>query len=144
MLVGRGTPGRRPRRCTIGVEVLSSRILIRPRDPEAAWAFYGGTLGLAISREFPGGVVYFLGTGYLEVSGRSAEGPVGPDALWVQVRDVAAAERELRDAGATVTRETRTEPWGLRECWISDPDGRAIVLVEVPPDHPIRKDLRST
>jgi hypothetical protein len=43
----------------------------------------------------------------------------------------------------TVTRETRTEPWGLRECWIADPDGRAIVLVEVPPDHPIRKDLRS-
>jgi catechol 2,3-dioxygenase-like lactoylglutathione lyase family enzyme len=127
-----------------GVEVLSSRILIRPRDPETAWAFYGGTLGLAISREFPGGVVYFLGTGYLEVSGRSAEGPVGTDALWVQVRDVAAAEHELRGAGVTVIRESRTEPWGLRECWIADPDGRAIVLVEVPPDHPIRKDLRST
>jgi catechol 2,3-dioxygenase-like lactoylglutathione lyase family enzyme len=125
------------------VEVLSSRILIRPRDPEAAWAFYGGTLGLAVSREFPGGVVYFLGTGYLEVSGRSSSAPVGPDALWVQVRDVAAAEAELRGAGVTVTRETRTEPWGLRECWIADPDGRAIVLVEVPPDHPIRKDLRS-
>jgi catechol 2,3-dioxygenase-like lactoylglutathione lyase family enzyme len=123
------------------VEVLSSRILIRPRDPEAAWAFYGGTLGLAISREFPGGVVYFLGTGYLEVSGRSSS-PAGPDALWVQVRDVAAAEAELRGAGATVTRGTRTEQWGLRECWIADPDGRAIVLVEVPPDHPIRKDLR--
>ena len=126
------------------MEVLSSRILIRPRDPEAAWAFYGGTLGLAVSREFPGGVVYFLGTGYLEVSGRSSSAPVGPDALWVQVRDVAAAEAELREAEVTVTRETRTEPWGLRECWIADPDGRAIVLVEVPPDHPIRRDLRST
>ena len=126
------------------MEVLSSRILIRPRDPEAAWAFYGGTLGLAISREFPGGVVYFLGTGYLEVSGRTSEGPVGPDALWVQVRDVAATEAELRAAGVVVTRETRTEPWGLRECWIADPDGRAIVLVEIPPDHPIRKDLRPT
>ena len=124
--------------------MLSSRILIRPRDPEAAWAFYGRTLGLAISREFPGGVVYFLGTGYLEVSGRSGEGPVGPDALWVQVRDVVAAEQELREAGVGITREIRTEPWGLRECWIADPDGRAIVLVEVPPDHPIRKDLRST
>ena len=126
------------------MEVLSSRILIRPRDPDAAWAFYGGTLGLAISREFPGGVVYFLGTGYLEVSGRSSSAPAGSDALWVQVRDVAAAEAELRDAGATITRGTRTEPWGLVECWIADPDGRAIVLVEVPPDHPMRKDLRST
>ncbi|MCD2192747.1 VOC family protein [Actinomycetospora endophytica] len=124
------------------MEVLSSRILIRPRDPEAAWAFYGGTLGLAVAREFPGGVVYFLGTGYLEVSGTSSDAPVGPDAVWVQVRDVAATEAELRAAGVSVTRSTRTEPWGLIECWIADPDGRAIVLVEIPPDHPIRKDLR--
>ena len=59
------------------MEVLSSRILIRPRDPEAAWAFYGGTLGLAVSREFPGGIVYFLGTGYLEVSGGRRPSPSG-------------------------------------------------------------------
>ncbi|MCD2186099.1 VOC family protein [Actinomycetospora soli] len=125
------------------MEVLSSRILIRPRDPEVAWAFYGGTLGLAIAREFPGGVVYFLGTGYLEVSGRGVpDAGSGPDALWLQVRDIAAAEAELRTAGVVVTRETRTEPWGLRECWIADPDGRAIVLVEIPPDHPIRRDVR--
>jgi catechol 2,3-dioxygenase-like lactoylglutathione lyase family enzyme len=126
------------------VEVLSSRILIRPRDPEVAWAFYGGTLGLAVAREFPGGVVYFLGTGYLEVSGRVPDAGPGPDGIWLQVRDVEAAEAELRAAGVTITRGTRTEPWGLRECWIADPDGRALVLVEVPPDHPIRRDVRST
>ncbi|GLZ51010.1 VOC family protein [Actinomycetospora sp. NBRC 106378] len=124
------------------MEVLSSRILIRPRDPEVAWAFYGGTLGLAVAREFPGGVVYFLGTGYLEVSGRVPDAGSGPDGIWLQVRDVEAAEAELRTAGAVVTRGTRTEPWGLRECWIADPDGRALVLVEVPPDHPIRRDVR--
>ncbi|WP_433800590.1 VOC family protein [Actinomycetospora sp. CA-084318] len=125
------------------MEVLSSRTLIRPRDPEAAWAFYGGTLGLAVAREFPGGVVYFLGTGYLEVSGRGAsDAGSGPDALWLQVRDVEAEEASLRTAGVEVTRGTRTEPWGLRECWIADPDGRALVLVEVPPDHPIRRDVR--
>ncbi len=126
------------------MEVLSSRILIRPRDPEVAWAFYGGTLGLAVAREFPGGVVYFLGTGYLEVSGRVPDAGPGPDGIWLQVRDVEAAEAELRAAGVTITRGTRTEPWGLRECWIADPDGRALVLVEVPPDHPIRRDVRST
>ena len=126
------------------MEVLSSRVLIRPRDPEVAWAFYGGTLGLAVAREFPGGVVYFLGTGYLEVSGRVPDAGPGPDGIWLQVRDVGAAEAELRAAGVTITRGTRTEPWGLRECWIADPDGRALVLVEVPPDHPIRRDVRST
>lgn len=124
------------------MEVLSSRILIHPRDPEVARAFYGGTLGLAVAREFPGGVVYFLGTGYLEVSGRVPDAGPGPDGIWLQVRDVEAAEAELRAAGATITRGTRTEPWGLRECWIADPDGRALVLVEVPQDHPIRRDVR--
>lgn len=127
----------------LAVEVLSSRVLIRPRDPGASWSFYGGTLGLAVSREFPGGVVYFVGTGYLEVSGSATDGGTGPDALWLQVRDVAAEEATLRAAGVPVTRGTRTEPWGLRECWITDPDGRAIVLVEIPPDHPIRRDVRA-
>jgi hypothetical protein len=28
--------------------------------------------------------------------------------------------------------------------WIEDPDGVRIVLVEVPADHPLRRDLRSS
>jgi hypothetical protein len=36
-----------------------------------------------------------------------------------------------------------TEPWGLIEMWIEDPDGVRIVLVEVPAVHPIRRDLRT-
>jgi hypothetical protein len=35
------------------------------------------------------------------------------------------------------------EPWGLTELWIEDPDGVRIVLVEVPADHPLRRDPRS-
>jgi hypothetical protein len=57
----------------------------------------------------------------------------------MQVRDVDAAHREL---AAHVVREPRDEPWGLREMWIADPDGTRIVLVQVPPDHPIRRDVR--
>jgi hypothetical protein len=34
------------------------------------------------------------------------------------------------------------EPWGLTEMWIEDPDGVPIVLVEVPADHPLRRDPR--
>jgi hypothetical protein len=30
----------------------------------------------------------------------------------------------------------------LREATVTDPDGVAIVLVEVPADHPLRADLR--
>ena len=43
-------------------------------------------------------------------------------------------------AGASVTRPPKLEPWGLIEMWLQDPDGIAIVLVEVPADHPLRRD----
>lgn len=123
------------------MEVLSSRILVRPRDWEVSRAFYADALGLAVAREFPGGVVFFLGTGYLELSKAGAVS-VGDDALWLQVRSLPDTVAELRDRGVPVTREPRRESWGLDECWIADPDGRAIVLVEIPPGHPIRTDLR--
>jgi predicted enzyme related to lactoylglutathione lyase len=127
------------------MEVLSSRVLLRPTDPGRSRAFYGDVLGLAVFREFGPpehrGVVFFLGNGLLEVSGRSREPPVGL-ALWVQVRNVAAEHDRLVAAGATVLQVPRLEPWGLVEMWIQDPDGVRIVLVEVPRDHPLRRDHR--
>jgi hypothetical protein len=41
-----------------------------------------------------------------------------------------------------IVRPPREEPWGLIEMWIADPDGVPIVLVEVPPHHPLRRDVR--
>ena len=128
------------------MEVLSSRILVRPTDPARLHAFYGEVLGLAVHREFgppdSPGVVFFLGNGLLEVSGhRGGPGPEGM-ALWLQVRDVEAEHQRLRAAGVPVLREPRQEPWGLVETWISDPDGVRIVLVEVPADHSLRRDPR--
>jgi catechol 2,3-dioxygenase-like lactoylglutathione lyase family enzyme len=128
------------------MEVLSSRILLRPTDPERSRRFYRDVLGLAIYREFgppdEPGLVFFLGHGFLEVSGRSREA-VGPGmAIWLQVRDVAAEHERLRTAEVTVLRPPRTEAWGLTELWIADPDGVRIVLVEVPDDHPLRRDQR--
>jgi catechol 2,3-dioxygenase-like lactoylglutathione lyase family enzyme len=126
------------------MEVLSSRVLLRPTDPERSRAFYGDVLGLAVYREFgppeQPGVVYFLGNALLEVSGQSDEPPRGM-ALWVQVRDVAAEHARLVAAGVQLT-PPRLEPWGLVEMWIQDPDGVRIVVVQVPEDHPLRRDRR--
>jgi predicted enzyme related to lactoylglutathione lyase len=114
-------------------------VLVRPVDFERSVAFYRDTLGLAIFRDFGAGIVFFLGGGFLEVSGRSAE-PAGRNIdLWMQVRDVDATHLQLRDAGVKVLREPVTEPWGLREMWIADPDGVRIFIIEVPEDHPLRK-----
>ena len=129
------------------MEVLSSRILLRPADLGRSQLFYRDVLGLAVYREFGSpadpGVVFFLGPGFLEVSGRSA-GEAGDSVrLWLQVRDINAEHQRLAAAGARIVREPVTEPWGLTEMWIEDPDGVQIVLVEVPADHPLRRDPRS-
>ncbi|MDN5857274.1 MAG: VOC family protein [Pseudonocardia sp.] len=122
------------------MEILASRILLRPAERERSLAFYRDVLGLAIAREFPGGTVFFLGNGQLEVSGHGADGgPPSPGALWLQVRDLAAAHAQL---AAHVVRAPQREPWGLDEMWIADPDGTRIVLVQVPEGHPIRTDTR--
>jgi predicted enzyme related to lactoylglutathione lyase len=129
------------------VDVLSSRILLRPADPERSRRFYRDVLGLAIYRQFgpenDPGLVFFLGPGFLEVSGRSSAGPGNALMIWIQVRDVRAEYERLSSAGVQVLREPLREPWGLIEMWIEDPDGVRIVLVEVPVGHPLRTDPRS-
>ncbi|MEU3949348.1 VOC family protein [Streptomyces sp. NPDC029526] len=124
------------------VHVLGSRVLIRPSDPERSRTFYGEELGLAVYREFgtgpERGTVYFLGGGFLELSGRSDAPPSPSVRLWLQVADVAAAHEELRERGVEIVRSPVREPWGLIEMWIADPDGTPIVLVETPADHPLR------
>ena len=50
------------------MEVLGSRLLLRPSDLDRSLAFYRDTLGLAVYREFgegpQRGVVFFLGGGH--------------------------------------------------------------------------------
>jgi catechol 2,3-dioxygenase-like lactoylglutathione lyase family enzyme len=145
-----GTPAAN-RRPPIGgmigsMDVLSSRTLLRPADPERSRRFYRDMLGLAVYREFGDrddpGLVFFLGGGHLEVSG-VGDGTVSRNlALWLQVRDLAAEHRRLQAAGVEILRAPEREPWGLAEMWITDPDGVRIVLVEVPTQHPLRRDNR--
>ena len=129
-----------------GMEVLGSRILLHPSNPERSHRFYRHTLGLAIYREFGSpdtpGIVFFLGNGLLEVSGRSVDPPGAAMAIWIQVRNVYLEHERLVAAGVPVIRAPQQEPWGLVEMWITDPDGVRIVLVEVPEDHPLRRDKR--
>jgi catechol 2,3-dioxygenase-like lactoylglutathione lyase family enzyme len=129
-----------------GVEILSSRILLRPVDLDRSRRFYRDVLGLAVYREFgpasDPGVVFFLGQGMLEVSGHGSVPAGGAVMIWLQVRDVRAEHSRLAAAGVRILREPAAESWGLTEMWIEDPDGVRIVLVEVPADHPLRRDAR--
>ncbi|MEV4414379.1 VOC family protein [Catellatospora sp. NPDC049609] len=128
------------------MEILSSRILLRPSDVERSHRFYRDVLELAVYREFGApdhpGVVFFLGQGLLEVSGATDARPGGAVQIWLQVRDLRAEHARLVARGVPILREPRREPWGLDEMWIEDPDGVRIVIVEIPADHPLRRDTR--
>ena len=128
------------------MDVLSSRILLRPCDLDRSRRFYRDLLGLAVYREFgppdDPGLVFFLGQGLLEVSGHAAGLPGSSVMIWIQVRDVHAEHARLAAAGVPIMGEPVAEPWGLTEMQIQDPDGIRIILVEVPADHPLRRDPR--
>ncbi|MFC9896679.1 VOC family protein [Nocardia sp. NPDC127579] len=128
------------------MEILSSRIILRPADYPATLAFYRDSLGLAIAREYPGGTVFFAGQSLVEVAahGGSGRSSAFDGAIWLQVRDVEDAAAELSLRGIPIDRAPVREPWGLIEMWVRDPDGVPVVLVEIPPEHPIRRDTRSS
>jgi uncharacterized glyoxalase superfamily protein PhnB len=125
------------------VEILTSRVLLQPTDTGRSLRFYEQTIGLAIYREWGSGttrgVVFFLGGGLLEISGTSPEPPSGAISLVLQVRNVRAIRQRLTEQGVAVDAEPKLKPWGLIEMTVRDPDGLALIVVEVPPEHPRRR-----
>lgn len=125
------------------MEILSSRISVRPTDLDRSLRFYEQTLGLAVYREWGSGstrgVAFFLGGGLLEVSGVGAEPPGDAVRVVLQVRDLRAAHRHLVAGGVRIDQEPEVKPWGLFELTARDPDGLALIFVEVPEDHPLRR-----
>lgn len=127
------------------MEILASRMLLRPADYERSLDFYRDALGLAIAREYGGGTVFYAGQSLIELAGHGApanvKGPF-PGSLWLQVRDLYATQQELTSRGVEIAREARREPWGLHEMHVNDPDGITLIFVQVPEDHPLRRDSR--
>src|SRR5262249_10584768 len=122
------------------MEILASRMLIRPADYERSLRFYRDKLGLAIAREYGVGTVFFAGQSLIELAGHGE--PNAGGTLWLQVRDVYATQDELKGRGVNITREARQEPWGLHELHVTDPDGVTLIFVQVPRNHPLRRDNR--
>jgi predicted enzyme related to lactoylglutathione lyase len=127
------------------MEILSSRMLLRPTDYQRSMSFYRDQIGLAIARDYGGGTVFFAGQSLIELAGYGtpdhSNGPF-PGALWLHVRDIQATQAELLSRGVSITREARCEPWGLYEMHVTDPDGIMLIFIEIPADHPLRRDTR--
>lgn len=106
--------------------------------------FYEQTLGLRIYREYGSGgvvtgVVYFLGGGFLEMTGGGTGASSDGVRLWLQLDDVMREEARLMAEGVAIRKRAERMPWGLIECWIEDPDGLELRLIEVPAEHPLRR-----
>ena len=124
------------------MEVLTGRTLLLSPDPATLTAFYRDSIGLAVAREYPGGVVFHAGAGLIEIPAHLAADAPGGDAVWLQVRDVDAECDRLADAGVEIAAPPETKPWGLIEMTVRDPDGRSVIIVQIPADHPLRRDQR--
>jgi hypothetical protein len=96
----------RHRKEDVDMEVLSSRVLLRPASFDRSLRFYAETLDLHVYREWGSGttrgVVFFLGSGFLELSGSLDTPSSEKVSLWLQVRDVDGLGDELGDAGNTL------------------------------------------
>lgn len=123
------------------MEILASRMLIRPVDYAKSVAFYRDRIGLAIAREYGAGTVFYAGQSLIELAGHGE--PSAGGTLWLQVRDVYAAQSELAGRGVAISRAAQEEPWGLHEMHVTDPDGILLIFVEVPATHPLRRDARN-
>lgn len=126
------------------MEILASRMLIRPVDYPKSVEFYRDRIGLAIAREYGAGTVFYAGQSLIELAGHHSPSEPGtfPGALWLQVRDVYATQAELESRGVVIARAATQEPWGLHEMHVTDPDGIALIFVQVPDTHPLRRDSR--
>jgi catechol 2,3-dioxygenase-like lactoylglutathione lyase family enzyme len=106
------------------------------RDAERAKQFYRGTLGLRMVSEDPFAVVFDVNGTMLRVTTVPEMTPARYTVLGWQVKDIAAAVRELQNAGVKFERYDFPQdelgiwaaPSGAKVAWFKDPDGNVLSL----------------
>src|SRR5262245_1554877 len=109
--------------------------------PDAAHAFYFGTLGLALVEDTPFALVFDVGGTTLRLQKVDAFSPQTFTALGWEVADIAATVRKLAERGTRCERfpglaadglGVWTLPSGAKVAWFKDPDGNVLSLTELP------------
>ena len=110
-------------------ELISFRPNLYVRDVGVALAFYRDLLGMEVHAEFPDGSFAMLGGGAAEVALVRQDDPQ-PAEAYLYVTGVEALLALCEAAGFAITREIATQPWGLRDFVVRDPDGHLIGVGE--------------
>lgn len=100
-------------------------------DPDTAAAFYQQVLGLEVVMDH-GWIVTLADPGrdavQLSVTTADATAPCLP-VVSIEVDDVDAAHRAALAAGADAVHPLTDEPWGVRRCFVRDPDGHVVNIL---------------
>lgn len=116
--------------------VVKIRANLEVRDVAASLDFYGRTLGMEAFTTMgdpPTFAILVAGSASLGLAQAQTPAVAGIVAVYVDVTDVAAALARCQRAGAEVTMELTTHPWGMRDFVIRDPDGHQIAIGSVTP-----------
>lgn len=116
------------------------RATIAVKDIEKAKAFYGGTLGLKLTRENEGGVTYEAGGGTnVEVYPSQYAGTAKNTVVGFRVDDLEAAMEQMRGKGIRFeeydfpglkTENGVAKLGDDKGAWFADPDGNILALVQ--------------
>lgn len=109
--------------------LISMRPNLPVRDVPTAIAFYRDTLGFEVKAEFPDGSFALLESGGAELALVRHESPQSQGA-YLYVTGVEELLARCISAGHTITSPLTTQPWGLRDFVVLDPDGHAIAIGE--------------
>jgi len=112
------------------IELLSFRPNLFVQDVARAIGFYRDVLGMEVHAAPPDGSFAMLGGhGAAEVALVRHEAPQAGEA-YLYVRGVEGLLLRCQDAGFEITRQLATQPWGLRDFVVRDPDGNQIGIGE--------------
>ncbi|HEX3540023.1 MAG TPA: VOC family protein [Acidimicrobiales bacterium] len=111
--------------------VVGIRANLEVRDVAASMDFYRRTLGMEAVTTMgtpPTFAIVVAGSASLGLVEAEAPAVAGVVAVYVDVTDVAAALARCQQAGAEITMELTTHPWGMRDFVMRDPDGHQVAI----------------
>lgn len=110
------------------------RVGVATADIDRGRRFYEQVLGIAADDTVPSRLYFHCGETILALIDRSGpdRGSFVPNSehLYFAVDDVEATKSRAAAAGATISSELETRPWGERSFYCSDPDGNRLCFVE--------------
>ncbi len=133
------------------MDLTLSTCFVQVTDPDAALAFYHGTLGLQVFNDVAKGDARWITVGspaqpgvVLVITNHVNGSPSDNDTVAALIAkgamngvhfhtgDLDATFARIREAGAEVVSEPAEQPWGTRDCAVRDPSGN-LVRIDQPP-----------